>query len=165
MKPKQETHVFQPQPDFRVEAEVTDYGATIVVNIEFSGQLDPRFVEDYLAWIAPIANKCYEKPSTTYYNGTITYTWPLGDGNWARTSLTRRKEGRPRPENPGCPRREGCLETVRSRAQACPRDGWSNEKGAPCASKTPEMLRLRQFQSPSVLKMQQRRKPNDLRSF
>ena len=94
MKPKQETHAFQPQPDFRVEAEVTDLGATIVVNIEFSGQLDPRFVEDYLAWIAPIANKCYEKPSTTYYNGTITYTWPLGDGNWA-TYIVNPPEGGP----------------------------------------------------------------------
>jgi len=103
MKPKQETHVFQPQPDFRVEAEVTDYGATIVVNIEFSGQLDPRFVEDYIAWIAPIANKCYEKPSTTYYNGTTTLTWPLSGGNWATLILDPSNQGTGSPGSPWFP--------------------------------------------------------------
>jgi len=103
MKPKKETLVFQPRPDFRVEVQVADYGTNLIVNIEFSGQPDPALAMKFYAWYAPIHDRCYEKPSTTYFNGSITYTWPIGDGNWGTYILNLPEAGPAPVGNPWFP--------------------------------------------------------------
>jgi len=105
MKPTKETLVFQPRRDFRVEVQVADYGTNFVVNIEFSGEPNPKLAMEFEAWFEPIHDRCYEKPSTTYFAGTIKYTWPIGEKDWGTYILNPPEAGLVAPGKPWIPPR------------------------------------------------------------